>query len=139
MPRSTLSYAPSTPYCPTPSSLRLRLEAQAGDRERFDRARDRLGEAPLQVEPLRAGVERGADRRGRRREDRRELRRRVGVIGDQLGDRVERAEIDGRREDRATPVTDDAALRFDHELAADLIGRAPEQRRAPDRLPVADA
>src|SRR5207237_2227527 len=125
-------------------ALRLHLEAESTQTERGDPGRGLLGETPPYEEPLRATVERGAKDLDLLAEYRRERRRDhgSGVVALRVlhlrRDRVQRAELYGRRQDRAAPVTDDSALRGDREITADLVCRAAKKLAASDRLPVGE-
>src|SRR5205807_10104062 len=106
--------------------LRLELESEAGKMERGDPIGRRLGQSAADEEPLRAAREGGAQNLGLLAEDRRD-RRGYGstqivlfAIRHLSGDRVERAELDGRREDGAAAIADDSALRGQHQIAAHL-------------------
>ena len=61
------------------------------------------------------------------------------MVTNAFRDRVERAKRYGRCQERAAAVADDAALRGEHEVTADLIRRALEELTAAERLPVTDA
>src|SRR5204862_688444 len=125
-------------------ALRLHLEAESAQTERGDPCRGLLGETPPYEEPLRATLERGAKDLDLLAEYRRERRRDhgSGVVALRVlhlrRDRVQRAELYRRRQDRAAPVADDPALRGDRENAADLVCRAAQKLPAPGRLPVGE-
>ena len=81
----------------------------------------------------------GADRRGIATEEHAELSRHERLVRDALGDRVQRSELDRRGEDGPVPIADHTALGRHDQIAAHLVGRAGEQRRAPEGLPVREA